>query len=114
MRGLWTPALVQRADGPRSYVVKTIKGSYFRRNRRDIRASPFQFSMGEPEYGVGDDGIGDAEAEAEKDSAMANQEGNDCDKEQEQGPGLPDQCEPENLVRTRYGRIVRKPDRFEP
>ena len=36
--------------------------------------------MGEPEYGVGDDGLGDAEAEAEKDSAMANQEGNDCTK----------------------------------
>ena len=103
MRGLWTPAVVQRADGPRSYVIKTIKGSYFRRNRRGIRASPFLFSMGESEYGVGDDGIGDAEAEAEKDSAMANQEGNDCDKEQGQGPGLPDQCEPENIVRTRYG-----------
>ena len=70
--------------------------------------------MGEPEYRVGDDGIGGAEAEAEKDSAMANQEGNDCDKQQGQGPGLPDQCEPENIVRTRYRRIVRKPDRFEP
>jgi hypothetical protein len=97
----WTPAVVQeKLQEPRSYMLRDESGAVLRRNRQHIRAAPAQ-----PENTEQDNAVNSETLEAPK------------------APDVPDSVEHSNSTereneshtqKTRFGRHVRKPDRFKP
>jgi hypothetical protein len=104
-KGKWKPAVVIDLDeAPRSYHVRTPDGSTFRRNRRHLLHAPK--SEGREQITV-------AEPTMAETTLMTNVEGLHESPAKVMYERNTEQCHPTDHVKTRSGRIVKKPKRFD-